>query len=260
MIADVFVADSDGLPEPRSESRRQLGVAWRNSYLRSIAPIGVLSFDDDSYWFRYVATAGTLDGFRPLLGFPELLKTYRSNRLFPYFRQRIMDRRRPDYEEYLSSLRLPQDASDLDVLARSGGFRKGDTVQIVEEPAVDSNGGVEYDFLVRGVRFATAEDAARQALENLRDGDALRLVQQPDNPANPKALSVVNMGGHPLGWFPDLLVDFAARVWASPGPSLSVLQANGGAAPDHLRVVARLAGRLPGGYQLLSGPRWRVSA
>lgn len=257
------MAGRDDTPLPVDGSLRRLGVAWRRgSNPAVISPVGILCSDGGEYSFRYLRTVEGLVDFRPLLGFPDVRATYRSTKLFPFFAQRVMDRRRPDFPEYLAQLHLPPTASEFDVLARSGGKRKGDTVQVAEEPEVGPEGDVQYDFLLRGARYAPSvdEDPAGRALDRLQTSDLLRLVPEPTNPVNPDALLVLSADGHRVGWVPDLLVYFAAEASQAPGSSLRVLQTNGPDAPLHLRVVARLSGRVSAGYRLLAGPRWQVDA
>ena len=101
---------------------RRFAVAWRNRPLRLIAPVAVLDHSATGYRFQYLAgVQDKVDGFRPFIGFPDLKRVYESMRLWPFFDLRIMDRKRPDFPEYLRQLGLPPDASRLDILSRSGG-------------------------------------------------------------------------------------------------------------------------------------------
>jgi hypothetical protein len=261
VTADSCLAERDDLPAGRSSTARRFGVAWRNAHGPSIAPIGILAFDGAEYTFAYLRDAEHLAEFRTLLGFPSLGVLYRSTKLFPVFAQRVMDRRRPDYSDYLTELHLPSDASPLDVLARSGGRRKGDSLQVVEEPTVGGDGAVAYEFLIHGARHAISlNDQVLPSLTSLASGDELGIAAEPDNPVNSHALLIVSRDGTPLGWVPDLLIDFVAEVWMQPMASLRVLRVNGPDAPWHLRFVVRLAGFAPAGYQLFSGAAWEVDA
>jgi len=76
---------------------RRFAVAWRNTELQRIYPVGMLESEEGLYRFWYVPDAESIDGFRPFLGFPDFMKTYQSEKLWPFFALRVMDSRRPDY-------------------------------------------------------------------------------------------------------------------------------------------------------------------
>src|SRR5437868_10256861 len=107
--ASALCADGKVVP-PR------LLVAWQDTRNRTIAPIGVLEKTGDDFSFAYLRRVMDIPGFRPLLGFGDLERRYRSPSLFPLFAQRLMDSRRPDYRRYLTVLGLSDGASPLVVL------------------------------------------------------------------------------------------------------------------------------------------------
>lgn len=223
--------------------RRRFVVAWRDSSKPAISPIGCLDYVDGRYSFAYVPGASQIPDFRPLLEFPSFARTYVSDDLFPFFAQRIMDSRRPDYPAYVEALALPLNASALDVLGRSGGRRKADKVQVMEIPREAADGTTTFDFLVHGSRFSpVGEDAVSVALSAARPGDELALLPEPENPVNPNALLVVTAAGVPIGWVPDLLLPFVNSMLDAGGWQLSVLRVNGPEVAWQLRLVAHLTG------------------
>jgi hypothetical protein len=118
----------------------RLGVAWQHPETRSIRQVGLLWQDRAQYHFRYVRNVKDIDGFTPFLRFPGLRGTYSSERLFPLFAQRVMDPRRPDYEEYVRTLDLVRDSTPWEQLARSEGRRAGDAIMVFPEPSVEPDG------------------------------------------------------------------------------------------------------------------------
>jgi hypothetical protein len=236
---------------------RRLAVAWQHPVTRAIQPVGILEFDGVRYRFCYVRNAQGIEGFRPLLGFPDLHQTYESSHLFPLFAQRVMDARRPDYGRHLTRLRLSGNAEPLEVLGRSGGRRMGDTIQLCPEPLVAPDGATCSIFLVNGVRHVLAKDpAAEQRFALLRRGEPLALVDEPDNPWNKRAILVSARDGQRLGWVPDLLLDYVHTVRDWSAPALVIEHVNGPEVPPHLRLLVRLEGRVPVGYQPYAGPSW----
>jgi hypothetical protein len=241
----------------RADPVRRFAVAWRNPVEPAISPIGLLEFAGDRFVFRYLASVRDLPGFRPLLSFPDFERAYTSPVLFPFFAQRVMDRKRPEFADYVASLGLGPFADDLDILGRVGGQRKADNVQVVEAPAIHSNWATEHDFLVHGLRHsALTPERREEVLGGLKAGARLELVPQPDNPVNRSALVVATTDNVGLGWVPDLLLEYVHAVRSRGRAALSVVRVNGPDSPSHLRLVVQLRGQVPEGYRPFTGPTW----
>ncbi|MDQ2837129.1 MAG: hypothetical protein M3Y42_18445 [Actinomycetota bacterium] len=223
-------------------------MAWRNSRLRQSSPVGLLDFDGAVFTFRYLSKASTIEDFRPFIGFPNLDERYQAKLLWPFFALRVMDERRPDFPQYLQRLGLPSGASQLDILSRNSGERKGDKVQLVEEPQVGADGRTEAVFLVRGTRYATEEYASRSAVQDLQAGDRLELRPEASNQTNSAALLITTAAGSPIGWVPDPLIGYMQTVFAREG-HIALERNNGPDAPWHLRLLARVSGQVSPGYR-----------
>lgn len=249
---------------------RRLAVAWQHPDSRLISPVAMLEFDGGTYHFFYIANAVTVEGFQPLLGFSDLHRVYSSSHLFPLFAQRVMDPRRPDHARYVHRLGLPDDASPWEQMTRSGGRREGDLLQLFPEPDVREDGSVVCSFLVHGIRhipdssavdghgdIVTAE-ALEVRLASLEVGETLRLIREPSNPVNQRAVLTATHENVPLGWVPDLLLDdlYEFSDGNPEGVEVTVQQINGSDAPPHLRLLARLTGRPTRTYQPFAGPSW----
>jgi hypothetical protein len=233
---------------------RRFGVAWRNRVRRSIHDVAVLDVDGDTFRFQYVESVELVDGFRPFIGFPDLDRVYESTRLWPFFDLRVMDRKRPDYAQYVRWLGLPTDANRLDILSRSGGEQKGDTVSLVEAPRVAADGATATTFLVRGSSYAVRSYDSSSAANGLQPGDALGVIDDSTNEANPDAL-LLTAAGSPVGWIPDLLIEYGREVVGSGG-TVTVLQNNGSDAPWHMRLLVRLAGRVSPAWSTFGDGHW----
>ena len=229
---------------------RRFAVAWRNRVQRTIHDVAVLDVDRDSSTFRfqYLDSIESVPEFRPFIGFPDLHRVYESPRLWPFFDLRVMDRKRPDYPKYVSWLGLTEDADRVDILSRSGGEQKGDTVSLVEAPRVAADGATAATFLVRGTSYAVHSNDSADTANRLRSGDQLTVVDDEANEANPDAL-LLTVAGDPIGWIPDLLIEYARQVVKSGG-TVTVLQNNGVDAPWHMRFLVRLAGRAAPGWSI----------
>jgi hypothetical protein len=258
MSASDVLPATGGLAEVGSAAPAQrLAVAWQHPESRAIRPVGILQLAGHVYSYYYVRAVREVVDFRPFIGFPDLYGRYESDYLFPIFAQRVMDPGRPDYERYVDSLDLTQEASPWEQLARSEGRRAGDTIILFPEPRVDADGSTYGTFLVHGLRHATEPpELIEERLRGVRQGDRLWLKDEPTNPVNPEAIQVANADGEVLGWVPDMLLGYVRCVRSQGDPEVHVVQINGPDAPMHMRLLARLSGRAPDGYRAFGGPDW----
>jgi hypothetical protein len=146
---------------------RHLLVAWQHPSTRAFDLVGRLDVpvaDDKPYRFAYYRHAASVAGFRPFVDLPNLDRVYEAHDLFPLFENRLTPRSRADFPEVAAFVGLTGDADPFEVLARTGGRRATDTVEVVPEPAIDPvSGRLEVDFLVHGIRHHDGVDAC---LEN----------------------------------------------------------------------------------------------
>jgi hypothetical protein len=228
-----------------------LFVAWQDTLSRGIYPVArlrVAEAEEPRYEFRYIrgALEAKSRGFVEFDSFPELERTYRSDELFPFFKNRVMPPSRPDYAGYVAELGLAVETADpLDLLARSGGVRATDRLEIYAAPRQDADASV-WHFLLRGVRHLppTTEERIRR----LEPGDRLYVMRDVQNQHNPRALLLRSDDKINLGYIPDLLVDDLAQLdLALESFLVTVAQVNPPPAPVQHRVLCRLYARWPAG-------------
>lgn len=236
---------------------QRLAVAWQHPVTRRIQAVGLLTCGPAGFQFAYLRAAGGVEDFQPFLGFPDLGHRYVSATLFPLFAQRVMRPTRPDIARYRRSLGLDENASDWSILGRSQGQREGDGIRVFSEPEVDDAGHTTATFFVSGLRHRMAADArVGCALTELRPGDGLVLVAQPDNGADSRALLVAEHGEVALAWIPSVLLPYAHEVRSTAEPQLTVEKTNGVDVPPGYRLLVTLRGFVPPGYRAFSGPDW----
>lgn len=249
------MSSAELLTQRNTLTTRRFAITWRNRLKRVITPVAVLdNFGPADYQFQYLDGVSAVEGFRPFIGFPNFDSLYVSARLWPFFELRAMDRKRPDFPEYVSWLGLNPAASTLDILSRSGGGNKADSVHLVEAPAVASDGATEAVFLARGVRYALHDYGTETAANSLRSGDELLLGDDVTNEANARALLLKTRDGNAVGWVPDLLVDYARQVREGGGDA-ELLQ-NNRRAPWHARLLVRVSGRVAPETSVFTGGVW----
>ena len=254
MPATISAAEARDQQGVRPQVARRLWVTWQNPDTRAMRLIGCLAELDDGAWsFWYVRSVHGVPGFRALASFPELDKEYRSSQLFPVFANRLMSPRRPDYAAYLNALNLDQRATPFDILARSSE-RATDTIRVFPEPAVDrATGATECVFLAHGIRHIEGADAR---IQSLRPGSRLELRAELANPVNPGALLMDAEHDAPVGYVPDVLLDYVHAVRDHHGAEVRVDRVNPPPAPITLRLLCRLTGQWPPGPLPFTGPEY----
>lgn len=229
----------------------RLFVTWQDPESREVRAVGILchrrtAAAADRFEFRYLRSARR-PPFSPFVNFPELDGVYKSPTLFPMFRNRVMRPDRPDYATYLDELQLPASAAPFEILTASGGIRATDSIEVFQEPTIDQEGRASCRFLARGVRHV---QGAAAAIAQLAQGDRLRLVREPDNPVDGRALVIETLAGARLGYVPAYLLDFLYRV-ESTGHSIEdadvVVENPNSVGPHHLRLLCQLRTAMPPG-------------
>ncbi len=240
---------------------RRLAVAWQHPGTRRITAVGLLTCSETSYTFSYLRAAAGVEGFQPFLGFPDLVGRYESDSLFTLFAQRVMRASRPDFTRYRQALRLDADASDWSILGRSQGQREGDGIRVFPEPYVDEAGGTTSTFFVSGLRHRMRQDPrVSGALDALAPGDRLKLIDEPTNAEDARALLVAEEAGLTLAWVPSVLLPYVHTVRSIAEPSLTVVGTNGPDVPPAYRLLVNLLGTAVEGYRPFDGPEWTLAS
>lgn len=100
---------------------KTLFLAWQaptnSKRSRAWFPVGQLDAEPEASHYRFRYTQGALKaqhdvGFMPLLAFPEFERVYKSDELFPLFKNRVVSSKRTDFEEYIRWLDLDRGRAD----------------------------------------------------------------------------------------------------------------------------------------------------
>jgi len=92
---------------------------------------------------------------------------------------------------------------------------------------------------------------AQDRIGRLRTGEILRLVPDPQNSVQPRALLVTDCDELALGYVPDPLLDMIGRI---TDLTVSVVRANGPDVGFHQRLLVRVSGVVVS--PLFCGPDW----
>lgn len=110
----------------------------------------------------------------------DLHKAYKSDELFPIFANRILAKNRPEYRDYMKWLGLSDAQYDaLEELARTGGLRATDSLELFPCPEPPQGKTYEVYFFCRGLRHLQKDNQERAS--NLQQGERLYLAQDLQN-------------------------------------------------------------------------------
>jgi hypothetical protein len=245
------------------EHREQrLYVSWRAPE-GTIHPIGLLirrcDGDGERFVFSYLKLAEQLPGFRRLPGLPDLHHRYESPVLFPVFANRVMPRSRPDFDQLAQRVDLSGEADPFVVMARSGGVRQTDRIEVFSAPVHTDDERSSCLFFARGIRHVAG---AAAVVDELAPGDELVLAADSENPFNGRALLLLINDRRAVGYVPDYLVEHIHELTDlnRVEPRITVEHVNDAAAAPHLRLLCRLDAPWPAGYEAFSDARFRPLA
>jgi hypothetical protein len=246
-----------------------LFLAWQNSETRRWFPIGRLEHDPENHRFLFQYLKGVEDakvqgGFERLPSFPDLNEVYESDELFPLFANRILSQSRPDYKEFLSWMDLPadRDIDPIELLARSGGQRVTDSLEVFAMPEELGFNQYSVHFFVHGLRHM-APDSLNRA-DRLKPDEHLLVMHDLQNPSDPQALMLRTAETEPgdvhnVGYCPRyLFVDtFSQMVKDQRLPKILVEKVNPSPAPIRFRILCRAFFELKPSVRPFSGPMFQ---
>ena len=225
--------------------------------------LGLLSRRDGEYLFHYTQEAAMNPVLRPLPGFPDRLRHYRSTDLFATFTNRVMTPRRESYRAFLEMIGLSGEVADpFEVLARTWGTRTTDRIQVLPVPRVDEHGRLHTRFLVHGGGHVDPE-ASRLFL--VQPGDTLTLVAEPGNPKDPRAVLVCRRDGvGRLGYVPRPLAPLIQALWEER-VDITVTAENvnlpgGQLASNQMRLLAHLEATVSASFDVMAALTQQGSA
>lgn len=247
---------------------KTLFVAWKDT--RSAGgwfPVGRLDADvaAERYEFRYVQ--GALDaakerGFVPFDSFPDFRKEYVSGELFPFFANRVQNRNRPSFREYLHRLDLDKGQETpfdpIEALAVSEGRRATDSLEIFPNVERTDGGPFAIKFFLHGWRYLNPASGAR--ILKLQPGEDLSVAVEVTNQATDYAIQLQTRDRMLVGYAPRYLIgDLLEVILRCEFPvSAQVSRVNRPPAPPSQRVLVLFKGCWPENYQPMSSPEFKT--
>lgn len=184
------------------DGKDYLYLIWKSEKSRKQYIIGELT-KNGQYEFRYgeEVRSAVVDGFKPLLCFPDLDKVYKDSKLFSIFASRLPDRKRKNIHAILEKYGL-EEYDDYMLLKRSGARLPIDNLEFID-PIFSLDINVTRIFYMAGVRHylnCEGEDC-RKAVKITR-GDEVFLRKEPDNIYDRNAVQFLDSYGNVLGYMP----------------------------------------------------------
>jgi hypothetical protein len=243
-----------------------LYLAWQAPATRHWYVVGRLTAELGVYRFVYTQGALKADreaGFGSLPSFPETSRAYESDTLFPLFANRLMPQSRREYPAFVEWMSIPEDRSDpIALLARSGGIRATDSLEVFPEPEQRADGSYHIHFFVHGLRHLPPSSLERA--RELRPGERLLIMRDFQNEHDPRAIMLRTPGHTPgdvhlVGFCPRyLLEDLLVLLDHDPQQATAeVERVNPSPAPVQFRLLCSLTMRWPEGFRPFSGPDYQ---
>ena len=235
-----------------------LFVSWRSPSTRSIHPVGRLKFVADPkyyeyhYEYRYIRSArrAAKEGFTPFPDFPKLENVYRDKELFPMFSNRSMSDNRPGFASFLEALGLSaESANPMAILARTGGRRVTDQIELFPEPSLEADGCYVTHCLLRSIRYMP-QPGTDERIAKLKVEEQLYWMPDPQNPVDPYAVAVRTIDNYMVGYVPSYLTaDLRLLKAECPDVKLFVSRVNHPPAEAHHRLLVKIVSCRPPGFQ-----------
>ncbi|MBU4258805.1 MAG: HIRAN domain-containing protein [Proteobacteria bacterium] len=206
----------------------ELILAWQNPHNREWLPVGRLLYNNNKYIFKYTIGAKRAKDFVPFGRMTPLDNSHESEELFPIFKNRLLQKSRPEYDDYLNWLGLEKDKiTPLEELARTRGIRATDSLQLFPIPK-KRNGKYEVTFFSHGIRHLPPIYIER--VNHLNQGNKLYLMRDIQNKSDVFALALrTDDPPEIVGYCPKFFVKDFGRLIDSNGADkveVSVVKVN----------------------------------
>lgn len=229
---------------------KALFVAWQDPKTRQWVPVGRLTYENGTYRFVYTRGAKQAKNFTPFGRMVDFDAAYVSEVLFPLFANRVLPKSRPEYGDYLRWLGLSENEhDDLEVLARTGGLRGTDTLELIPCPEPTQSSSYEVYFFGHGLRYLPPEHQER--VNALKAGEQLFLMRDIQNPYDPMALLMrTNDPMSLVGYCPRYYsTEFTRLIEAvKPDKVKVVVEQVNPDAPSQLRLLCKLTSPWPANF------------
>lgn len=185
------------------DGRDYIYLIWKEAETRRRYVVGQLSKNGQfEFSYGFEVKDAIKKGFKPLISFEDINKVYKSDILFPVFSSRLPDKKRKEIDKILLKYGMER-YDEYKLLKRSGARLPIDNLEFID-PILDENGNeIKRIFYLAGPRHyigCEGQDCAKAV--NLEVGEELKLVLEPENFHDDKAIKIINAEGIHIGYIP----------------------------------------------------------
>lgn len=156
---------------------KTLFIAWEYPDLQKLITVARLSRKDNKYILCYTRGALEVGYFVPGGPFAGKESIYVSDELLPFFENRILNRKRPEFKDFLRWLDLDYSSYDpLVILILTEGERATDRFKIFPLPEIKTDGSFNLKFFINEINNTNYEEIFSHL--HLDDPLSLRLKPQ----------------------------------------------------------------------------------
>lgn len=197
------------------QGRDYIYLIWKNPKTREHCTVGKLS-KNGNFEFSYVKDVSNAIkyGFKPLLSFEDVEKTYTSDILFPVFSSRLPDKKRNGIKEILLKYDM-KEFDDYQLLKKSGAKLPIDDLQFIV-PISDEDEKkqvIEREFYLAGTRYYIGCDGKEcEKAEDVSLKENVYLVLEPSNEKDKNAVKVVTANNKHIGYVPNFYSEKVGKL------------------------------------------------
>jgi hypothetical protein len=235
-----------------------LFLTWQDPETRNWYPVGRLTVENGDYVFVYTKGAEASPRFITFGSMNQLNVKYVSKVLFPLFANRLLTKSRPEYNRYLNWMGFHHgDANPLEELARTGGERVTDSLQIYPCPTKTSDGKYVTYFFCHGIRHLRG--GSSQEIVKFESEQKLLPMFDLLNPFDEQAVALrTSDPAMMIGYCPRYLAhdvrELASMAKASFDLKVELINHD---APIQFRLLCRLTATWPDGFNPCSEPAFQ---
>jgi len=215
-------------------------LAIQDSESRRWSPVAKVSLVDSIYRLVYTQGAWNVPGFSGFSRMQNLEEEYRSLEIFPILKNRTLPRSRPEFEKYLTWLGIHRaEHTELSELARSGGLRATDEIELIPVPEKLADGSFEAYFFARGASHMPEQTALQIGVS-----DRLYVMRDFQNPKDSAALLLrtgdpISLVGYAPRYYSEYLSQLASKC--SPSEFVVSVERVNREAPTAYRILCKVS-------------------
>jgi hypothetical protein len=176
---------------------------------------------DNHYLFGYTHGAQVSENFTPFGSMHDLSSLYVSDELFPIFANRAMNEKRPEFSRYSRWAGLDEKSDPLGLMARIGGIRATDALQVSPVPERSEDGKYRTVFFMHGISHLPQLSIER--VGQLNPGEILYPMLDVQNPYDKNAVCMRTTDPAVIvGYCPRYIAPDLKFLSEYPSPKMSV--------------------------------------